>query len=727
MIEIYFDGVKLNEDNYMSFDYSKTPFDDSFYLGATPSVEASLVIPKDALPQSLNEVVVKIDGNNYLVLYVEEISVKDDEELTLTLVDKMASLSESYDISEAVPITAKNLLNKICTDFSIPHDTFNFTNQDVVLNSYDDGFSARNYVSMIAELAGGYAFIDSNGKMNIATYLTEPTDELTTDDIDSYKLGTAITIQRLVYEFGAIHKETDNDTSKYTLYLDSSNLFLQNITDAIFQNIANNIIGFTFYNINIPNCNIFNPNATLLKLTGLDNSVYKIINQFSASYFGNFTGSYETKLNNKKKEITKIEKSSEKVKKLAIIVDQENNRITQLATKTEQLEGAIELLDPVLDANLIVISTDANNVPFSTKNYSINYVCKYLGTPISLQPSVTPDAEHPYQGITCAISSGVITFSVNNTIAIQNTENRYLFTWTYTDQETGTTFTTVRAITVSTASSEVEETVIIGPTAPTDTSLLWYDTTENLLKSYVNDDWQDVNIDKTQLEGLITATQNNTNAINGTVDYFLTEDTSFVENKKYYTKNQNEEYIEYSGPTTGNPHELELYEANITLGLNQKYSTMSTELQSKIDESTAREIASTITNSIIQEETYTKLQVQQIVDGTGVDGVKVSAVVSTEATFNKDGMNYSKTGAKTQSTVNEAGMSIHEKEGDTIGEEVFFSGYVTDNRFGQNYYHDTLVYTHNLLSTGYTEVGTHGRFQEYPGPNDEPGVGFFII
>ena len=730
MIEVYFDGVLLDPENYMGFSYTRNMFQDSFYLGSTSSVQASLVIPKGALPSLLNNVLIKINNSNYLNLIVDNIEITDDEEVNLTLVDRFVNLNVSYDISSLVPITAKSLLEQICTDFNISHDTFSFTNDSVSISSYDSNITARDYVSMIAELAGGYCEIDENNKLQIKLYSNSNiTQEITTDDIDSYKLGKSIEIERVVYEMGSIHKESSSDTSLNTLYLNSENLFLQNITDNQFTSLCNNIIGFTFYNINIPNCNKFFNHDNFLNLVGLDNITYTILNQFDAEYFGGFVGNYKSEIKNQRLEATQVLSPSQKIKKLQIIVDQENNRITQLIQRTDALEESIEVLQPYVESNLIIISTDASNKPFSSKTYSIPYSCKYLGNSITLAPT-TSDT---YTGITCVIDStnSLLKFTVSDSTSITLDENKYTFTWSYTDPTSGDSYTATRVVMINTSSSDIDQTVIISSSAPSDTDVLWYDTTDNVLKSYINDGWQEVNDESQEIERIARITQSNNEAIEGTTTYFLTDDTTFVENKTYYELVE-DEYEEYSGPTTGNPHELGLYEKVTTYGLTQKYTALATELATKPSMNEVEEASRTITNSIIQEETFTKLQIRDIVNGTGVDGLTVSSVVSTEATFNKDGMTYEKSGSDTNSIINQSGLKVNKLTRDSGGsvsttEEVFFAGYVEDNRYGNNYYHDSIVYTHNLLSTGFTEVGKHGRFQEYEGPNGEDGVGFFII
>ena len=82
---------------------------------------------------------------------------------------------------------------------------------------------------MIAELAGGYVWINPGGNLEIKYYFREitdgktfehkPEDVLSYNDVDSYKLSEPITIQRVVYDGGVnLPKKSSEDESLYTLY-----------------------------------------------------------------------------------------------------------------------------------------------------------------------------------------------------------------------------------------------------------------------------------------------------------------------------------------------------------------------------------------------------------------------------------------------------------------------------------------------------------------------------
>jgi hypothetical protein len=127
------------------------------------------------------------------------------------------------------------------------------------------------------------------------------------------------------------------------------------------------------------------------------------------------------------------------------------------------------------------------------------------------------------------------------------------------------------------------------------------------------------------------------------------------------------------------------------------------------------------TVNTIQTSTYTKTEVQQIVSGVGVDGVVVSAVVSTEATFDKDGMHYRKTDAPTESLINQSGLGVYATSDD---EELLYAGY--DDSITSPTYGSSIVRTQNLTVSTYLNCGGNGRFESYEDSNGHIGPGFFL-
>ena len=203
-------------------------------------------------------------------------------------------------------------------------------------------------------------------------------------------------------------------------------------------------------------------------------------------------------------------------------------------------------------------------------------------------------------------------------------------------------------------------------------------------------------------------------------NYELTTDTEFIEGKTYFETNYD---IGDNIPANT------IYEAIRTPSVSEQIEGLDSSIESQLSGFSGR-ITNVETNvSTLQTDTYSKTQVNQIVSGVGVDGVVVSATISESGIFDKDGLLIQKEDdqhhiiSDTSGRFNEKGMQIKTKD----NEEVFFSGYIEDGdtRFdvgSRKYAKDTIVYTKNLQSPGETILGNHCLIQDYL-----DGTGWFVL
>ena len=366
-MQIYFDDNLVPEDYYMSYSDNFSSFDDLFYLGSSASLNATLQVPIIAWPGMINNVRIEVDGSPVATLKVDNITVNDDNSITLDLVDILTHTSSPCDFSALITyqktydpetdtwtetgtgITARELLNFICQSYSITQGEFELTNGDTMIYSYDNSMTGRNYLEMIAELQGGYVHIDENGLLYIKYYFREIENEktfdpdenivLSYDEVDTYKLSEEIIIERVVYDDGVTEpKKSSEDDSLYTLYLSTDNLFLQNITLEEFNKICNNIIGYKFYNIHIDNCNrFFNPGSTIWFERESGEKVPIMVN-YTRDYVGGFVGSYDTKISGAKRTETEVIPTEDKIKRIRTILNQMDNSLTIQASKYDNLK-----------------------------------------------------------------------------------------------------------------------------------------------------------------------------------------------------------------------------------------------------------------------------------------------------------------------------------------------------------------------------------------------------
>ena len=190
-------------------------------------------------------------------------------------------------------------------------------------------------------------------------------------------------------------------------------------------------------------------------------------------------------------------------------------------------------------------------------------------------------------------------------------------------------------------------------------------------------------------------------------DYKTSDTTDKRINQAYIIVNKQQVQIE---ALTTKVETVEGNEGNHYQELLDKYQAVDDQLADIDDiEYTVRQI---------QTDTYTKTEIQQIANGTGVNGVKVSAVISESGTFDIDGMTYEKTGAPTKTTINEVGINTKDNDNKSL----LFAGYVDENNTDYaDYVNQTIVGTDNIIVRNYLNVGEHSRIQDYGN-----GSGIFV-
>ena len=535
--------------------------------------------------------------------------------------------------------------------------------------NFPSNITYRQVLARLGEIGGETVIFDYNGELEFKSQYT------TGDTIGRSRYGKISKEKSITFNSVVLGKQGINDDIIYPAnMLDSDrvsfriedNPFVDLYREEMIEDVADFIIGLTYVPFACDNL--------------LDGFIYELNDVISITDRNNETSravilsiDNSSRIASNIKLDTTIEDSTDyklagsskqELANVRLDVDHINNQISSLVSKTEQLEESIEVLNPIVDSNLVLISTDNTRKPFSTKTIVLNHSCKYLGEPIV----ITPTTSNSFTGITCTITNSTISFTVNNQTSIQNEDNKFNFTWSHTDSQ-GNTFTNTRSITVSTLYSESEQNVVISDTAPSDTNVLWYDVNANLIYRYDEDnsEWVKVNDYDSQIGDINTM-------ITGTDG--LTDKLS-----------------ELAGRVNAN-------EENIS---------------NKVDSSTYNQLQTQV--NTLQTNTYLKTEIQQIVSGEGVDGVTVTAVKSTSATFDSDGLHFQKSTNDTESTINEEGLKVGKNSN-----ELFFAGV----REGSS---SSIVESANLnVKTYLICANEKGRIEEYTDTiTNNNGVGFFVI
>ena len=153
---------------------------------------------------------------------------------------------------------------------------------------------------------------------------------------------------------------------------------------------------------------------------------------------------------------------------------------------------------------------------------------------------------------------------------------------------------------------------------------------------------------------------------------------------------------------------------NNTTQINNNYQEIINKFQEYAPQSSIDSIQQSVTQ--LQTSSYTKTEIQKIINGTYTDennqNISVSKVFTTSGTFDENGMHYEKTGSKTNSTINEIGVTVNSTQNN---EEVLFAGFDEE-------INESIVRTENLTVRKYLVIGYNSRLENY-----EDGTGVFIL
>ena len=355
ILEIIADGEEINGKYIRELKLKDYLFDGTtFYLGATSSCTIDL-----SIDSSILEEIPKLVEINYKLLVDEEngtyesfsIGIFDvidydnssSQYIKLTLSDFMNRFDKEYDPSSIMPCTRKALLENICMTFNVELGTETFINQDVLVGNYDSTYTAKKYLSFIAERAAGYAKIGRDGKLYINSYTDVDTIELPAKYAGEFKEGSKFTITKVIYENG-VQRFAFGDDTGYTLRLSQDNLF--SCTETEVQNIYNSIKNLSFQSLELKIWG--DPSIDTGDFIKFQNVVSFCQKEWT--YNLGFTGKYKTNIEKIESNSSMSKKTMERnIKNIHSSIDEINGTLEINATQISENSGKINNL--IIDVN----------------------------------------------------------------------------------------------------------------------------------------------------------------------------------------------------------------------------------------------------------------------------------------------------------------------------------------------------------------------------------------
>lgn len=382
VVNIYFDDVLVNPKYILDFKLGGEVFDETFELGSVFSQYVELKIHKQAKITKPNKIKIEYgvlvnnaltvaevnkmlvcDLNNLIVkslskhndsfemmpigVYnIDDYNEEDDNVINIKALDNIIKLDADdgyYDASELIKdkgyATLGEIAEDICKKKGLKLETSSFTNSNKRIAVYDNQIKARQYMSYIAEKAGGICCASREGEIQIKQ-LGKDTEKIPQNLFKTYKWGEKHQISRVAYENGTESFKIGDET-KETLWIRQDNLFISDEDDI--QNIYDEIKDMSIYSFE--GTVIINPAVDIGDFLDIDGKL--VIYQGEMAFNKRFIADIKSQISIKQKQETTTKTISQQVinRRVQSTIDEIEGKITQLIqdiTKTSEKTNKIE-------------------------------------------------------------------------------------------------------------------------------------------------------------------------------------------------------------------------------------------------------------------------------------------------------------------------------------------------------------------------------------------------
>lgn len=384
VLNIYIDDVLINPDYVLEFKKGGNVFEEELYLGSTPSQYIEMKIYKEGIIQKpsqikveygilINNALTVAEVNAMLVGTLNGIQVKslsksnssfevipigvynvddytdnDDNTITIKALDNMIKFENKYDGSKLIyPTTLLKIAQDICEKTGVELGSTSFLNSNKQITTYDNQITAREYISYIAESAGGFACIGRDGKLYFKDLYQNET-EIPIEMLGEYKWGEEHQITKISYEDGIRSLKFGNDTGN-NIWINQENMYI--VDENQIENIYNKLNGIIINSFE--GKTVIDPAIDIGDKIIIDGKA--IIYQGEENLQGRFIADIISKIEIKQKEETTVKEQSQKIINRIIksSIDEANGKITQLVKEssenTQKLSEHTQTIDSISD------------------------------------------------------------------------------------------------------------------------------------------------------------------------------------------------------------------------------------------------------------------------------------------------------------------------------------------------------------------------------------------
>ena len=374
MIRVLFDNQEIDSLYITRLHQTVQPFNNEFKIGNTIVRQFSLDVRNEGFSDAPDQVILYEDNGSddtnewtvYATLFVDDIDYSNEVYATLSLVDGMILFNQalSYEVGE----TIQTILNRICSDKNISLNASNLYMSDFEI-SWEDNLSERDLISYVAEVNGGYAYMDSEGDLCIIQYTNVSSNTIDINECSDFKIGAKHLIDRVYVELAEATQFYPSSSTNDTLYLNPDNILLTGndsySTSNILRHICSVVSGFTFYNVTIEK-SLISASAEagqLIYITGLGSSNIPFICTIDYEYNLGWSGGYTLQLECKNQQETQVPTSKEMVRRMKITVDRELGVIRRSVANIESgVAAQISIVEQRADELSVRVAANESSI-----------------------------------------------------------------------------------------------------------------------------------------------------------------------------------------------------------------------------------------------------------------------------------------------------------------------------------------------------------------------------
>lgn len=349
----------INNEEYTDYIVSNPEISGQFVedtiIGNTPSLALNLTLDNtDKVFDNLLDFpfVIKDEEKAIGSFFVVEAPERMTNQLYLEMYDSMSLTDIRYESKLKYPTTLRDQLDEMSRLLNMPID-YAAIPQDMVtrtVNMYDNTLSIRNHLSMIAEAYACNVYAKETGGLIFKKISSKTKHHITENDVEQFdkEMLEEFTISKVTFDDTVLLLEAGTN-EKNTLYLTQDNMYIDNqkTVDYIYS-VINGLSIYSVQDLKIAAVN----DARLGDIIEFDGYFRYMVLDFKTTYLNGEYNIQEMngRINTKNLETMQTTVPSDvKIKRLKVLVDQNETSLKILAQKQEGLNNKISEIEVTLD------------------------------------------------------------------------------------------------------------------------------------------------------------------------------------------------------------------------------------------------------------------------------------------------------------------------------------------------------------------------------------------